>query len=122
MTNQNERLNVSMVKNQSRKLVFKHISRHGPVTRSDIATGTGLSHGTVKTLMDEFLNAGLVEEIKDNSPAIGRKPQKVHLRSEARKIGVLEIAPDRLIYSELNLLLEPTSPPIITTRPAEVEY
>ncbi len=111
-----------MVKDQSRKLVFKHISRHGPVTRSDISLSTGLSHGTVKTLMDEFLDAGLIEEKKDNSPAIGRKPSKVHLRPEARRIGVLEIAPDRLTYSDLNLLLEPTSPPIITTRPADVEY
>ncbi|RKX84180.1 MAG: hypothetical protein DRP70_13635, partial [Spirochaetes bacterium] len=93
VTRQSERLNVSMVKDQSRKLVFKHISRYGSVTRSDISRGTGLSHGTVKTLMDEFLKAGLIEEKKDNSPAVGRKPRKVQLRADARRIGVLEIAP-----------------------------
>jgi predicted NBD/HSP70 family sugar kinase len=122
VTNRNERLNVSMVKDQSRKLVFQHITRHGPVTRSDISLSTGLSHGTVKTLMDEFLAAGLVEERKDNSPAVGRKPGKVYLKPGARRIGVLELAPDRLTYSDLNLALEPISPPIITTRPSGAEY
>lgn len=122
VTRQSERLNVSMVKDQSRKLVFKHISRYGSVTRSDISRGTGLSHGTVKTLMDEFLKAGLIEEKKDNSPAVGRKPRKVQLRADARRIGVLEIAPDRLIYSDLNLSLEPVSPPLIATRPSGVKY
>jgi len=111
-----------MVKDQSRKLVFRHISRFGPVTRSDISAGTGLSHGTVKTLMDEFLKAGLVEEKKDHSPAVGRKPRKVHLRSDARRIGVLEMAPDRLTYSDLNLSLEPVSPPLVAARPQEMEY
>lgn len=122
VTNRNERLNVSMVKDQSRKLVFQHITRHGPVTRSDISLSTGLSHGTVKTLMDDFLAAGLVEEKKDNSPAVGRKPSKVYLKTEARRIGVLELAPDRLTYSDLNLALEPISPPIITARPPGAEY
>ena len=111
-----------MVKDQSRKLVFNYIKRHGPVTRSDISRFTGLSHGTVKTLMDEFLEAGLIEEKKDNSPAVGRKPRKVQLRPEARRIGVLELAPDRITYSDLNLALEPFSPPVITIRPPDTEY
>ncbi len=119
---QNDRLNISMVKDQSRKLVFNYISRHGSVTRSDISKSTGLSHGTVKTLMDEFLEAGLIEEKKDNSPAVGRKPRRVLLQPGARRIGVLELAPDRLTYSDLNLSLEPLSPPIVTTRPAGADY
>ena len=54
-----ERLSVSMVKNQSRKLIFKHILQKTPVTRADISIETGLSQGTVKTIVDEIIQETL---------------------------------------------------------------
>jgi len=103
-----ERLNVSMVKSQSRRLVFRHIFRHGPVTRAEIAQETGLSQGTVKTVVDEFLASGILTETKDASAQVGRKPLKVLLRREARTFGVLNIQPDRTEMHLLDLSLQPT--------------
>jgi len=105
-----ERLNVSMVKSQSRRLVFRHIFRHGPVARGSIAHDTGLSQGTVKTVIDEFFRSGILVESKDRTAQVGRKPLKVYLRREARTFGVLNIQPDRSELHLLDLQLQPIGP------------
>lgn len=102
-----ERLNVSMVKSQSRRLVFRHIFRHGPVTRPEIAQETGLSQGTVKTVVDEFMATGLLVERKDTTAQVGRKPLELTLNREARSFGVLSIQPDRAELQQLDLTLQP---------------
>lgn len=102
-----ERLNVSMVKSQSRRLVFSHIFRHSPVTRAEIAQQTGLSQGTVKTVVDEFMEGEILSETKDRSAQVGRKPHKVVLRREARTFGALYIQPDRVEMHLLDLTLQP---------------
>jgi len=105
-----ERLNVSMVKSQSRRLVFRHIFRHGPVARGGIARDTGLSQGTVKTVIDEFFGSGILVESKDQAAQVGRKPLRVYLRREARTFGVLNIQPDRCEVHLLDLQLQPIGP------------
>ncbi len=111
-----------MVKNQSRQLVFRHIFRNSPVTRAVIATKTGLSQGTVKTIVDEFLAAGIVEEKKDISVPVGRKPQKVYLCPAARTFCVLNLQPGRVEFHRLNLSLHPVEPAVITSLPASDAY
>jgi len=117
-----ERLSVSMVKNQSRQLVFRHIFRQSPVTRAVIATETGLSQGTVKTIVDEFLAAGIVEEKKDNLAPVGRKPRKVDIHAPARTFGVLHLQPGRAEFHRLDLLLEPSEPPVAASLPVSGNY
>jgi predicted NBD/HSP70 family sugar kinase len=115
-----------MVKNQNRQLVFRHLFRNNPVTRATIATETGLSQGTVKTIIDEFLGAGIVEERKDVSAPVGRKPSKVYLNATARTFGVLNIRPGRLEFHELDLALEPLRDPAVAVEeaalPSSQEY
>lgn len=106
-TESRERLNVSMVKSQSRRLVFRQIFHHAPVTRADIAEQTRLSHGTVKTVMDEFLEAGIVKEEKDLSVQVGRKPYRVTLLREASTFAVVSIQPGRAEVHLLDLSLQP---------------
>jgi len=117
-----ERLSVSMVKNQSRNLVFMHIFRNSPMTRAVISTETGLSQGTVKTIVDEFLAAGIVEEKKHTSAPVGRKPQKVNLHVTARAFGVLQLQPGRVEFHRLDLSLQPVEPPVIASLSASDEY
>ncbi len=102
-----ERLNVTMVKSQSRRLVFRHIFHHAPVTRADIAEQTQLSHGTVKTVVDEFLEAGIATEEKDTTVQVGRKPFRVTLVREASTFAVVSIQPGRAEVHLLDLLLQP---------------
>ncbi len=117
-----ERLSVSMVKNQSRRLIFRHIFRNSPVTRAVIATETGLSQGTVKTIVDEFLGAGIVEEKKDVSAPVGRKPQKVYLCPTARTFCVLNLQPGRVEFHRLDLSLQPIEPSVTASLPASDAY
>jgi len=117
-----ERLSVSMVKIQSRQLVFRHIFRNSPVTRAVIAIETGLSQGTVKTIVDEFLAAGIVEEKKDNSTPVGRKPQKVYLCSTARTFCVLHLQPGRAEFHRLDLALQPVDPSVAVSLPSSDAY
>lgn len=102
-----ERLNVSMVKNQSRRLVFRHVFQHGPVTRAAIAQETGLSQGTVKTIVDELVSSGVVTETKDRTAQVGRKPLKLNLKRDARTFAVLNIQPERTELHLLDLNLQP---------------
>lgn len=102
-----ERLNVSMVKSQSRRMVFRRIFADSPVTRAEIAGETGLSQGTVKTVVDEFMQSGILVERKDQSAQVGRKPLAVFLRREARTFGALYIQPDRIEMHLLDLTLQP---------------
>ena len=102
-----ERLNVSMVKSQSRRLVFRHIFQHGPVTRAAIAQETGLSQGTVKTIVDELVSSDIVTETKDRTAQVGRKPLKLNLKRDARTFAVLNIQPERTELHLLDLSLQP---------------
>jgi predicted NBD/HSP70 family sugar kinase len=111
-----------MVKNQSRQLIFRHIFRNSPVTRAVIAIETGLSQGTVKTIVDEFLAAGIVEEKKDNSAPVGRKPQKVYLCPTARTFGVLHLQPGRADFHPLDLSLHPVEPSVTASLAASDGY
>jgi transcriptional regulator of PTS gene len=117
-----ERLSVSKVKHQSRRLVFKHIFQNTPVTRAAIATQTGLSQGTVKTIVDEFLESGIVKEQKDTTAPVGRKPQKVHLQPDSRMFGVLHLKPGRMEFHLLDLRLQPVDPSPAVLRPSGERY
>ena len=117
-----ERLSVSTVKHQSRRLVFRHIFQSSPVTRAEIAARTGLSQGTIKTIVDELLQSGIVDEQKDTSAPVGRKPQKVHLRSSARTFGVLHLQPGQMEFHRLDLALQPAEPVPAIFRPSVAGY
>lgn len=122
LTGRQERLNVSMVKDQSRKLVFLDVFRHGPITRADIAGSTGLSQGTVKTVIDEFLAAGIVEEKTNTTTTVGRKPRMVTLKSRSRCLGILEISSGLLEFCYLDLSLEPVGSPHRESVPADTDF
>lgn len=104
------RLNVSMVKNQSRKLVFRRIFRDYPVTRAEIVTDTSLSHGTVRTIVDELLAAHVIEERKDISAPVGRKPKKIFLRRDACVFAVIHVQPGSVDLHVVDLALDPILP------------
>ncbi|MFB8007891.1 ROK family protein [Nocardia sp. NPDC056000] len=42
--------------------VLRHIAEHGPCARTDIATATGLAHGSVTALVGDLIERGLVYE------------------------------------------------------------
>ncbi len=92
MTNIKAKLDVSMVKAQNRRLVFEEIANRAPTTRLAIAHNTRLSAGTVKTLIEELIEYGVVREAKTARSAVGRRPNQVEFVPEARKILCLDLA------------------------------
>ncbi|MFI6869473.1 ROK family protein [Nocardia sp. NPDC050406] len=50
------------VRRRNLGLVLRHIAEHGPCARSEIATGTGLAHGSVTALVADLVERGLVGE------------------------------------------------------------
>ncbi|NNH72246.1 ROK family transcriptional regulator [Nocardia uniformis] len=50
------------VRRRNLGLVLGHIADHGPCARSEVATATGLAHGSVTTLVGDLQERGLVRE------------------------------------------------------------
>ncbi len=99
----NTRMNVGMVKDQSRKLVFKSILNSDGITRLEIGRNTELSLGTVKTLVEEFLQTGIINEVKDESTTVGRKPKIISLQVDSRLMIILHFNRLHFHYILLNL-------------------
>jgi|GEM_PF-1483544 len=99
------RLNVSMVKDQSRKLIFQQILNQEKLTRNDLARNTNLSLGTVKSVYEEFVSEGIILEEKDTSRSVGRKPSFIKLLPDSKFVCVLSITKDHFHCHVLNLKL-----------------
>lgn len=100
------RMNVGMVKDQSRKLVFRSIINNKGITRLEIARQAELSLGTVKTIVEEFLRIGIINEVKDNSTTVGRKPKIISMQSDSRLMIILHFNRLHFQYTLLNLSRE----------------
>lgn len=53
--------------------VLRHVHVHGPASRAQLTSEMGLNRSTIKALVEELAEAGLVvEQLPDNHPAAGR--------------------------------------------------
>ncbi|MGN6089260.1 MAG: ROK family protein [Actinomycetes bacterium] len=53
--------------------VLRHVHVHGPASRAQLTSEMGLNRSTIKALVEELAEAGLVvEELPDNHPGAGR--------------------------------------------------
>ncbi|MCU1645099.1 MAG: family transcriptional regulator [Nocardia sp.] len=50
------------VRRRNLGLVLRHIAAHGPCARTEVATATGLAHGSVTALAGDLVERGLVRE------------------------------------------------------------
>lgn len=100
------RMNVGMVKDQSRKFVFRSIINSKGITRLEIARQAELSLGTVKTIVEEFLQIGIINEVKDNSTTVGRKPKIISMLADSRLMIILHFNRLHFQYTLLNLSRE----------------
>ncbi len=100
------RMNVGMVKDQSRKLVFRSILKSKGITRLEIGRQAELSLGTVKTIVEEFLQIGIIKEVKDNSTIVGRKPKIISLQPDSRLMIILHFNRLHFQYTLLDLSRE----------------
>lgn len=73
--------------------VLGHVHRAGSVSRSDLATATGLNRSTIGTLVAELHGRGLVEEVKP-PPGTDRTPGRPSPLVQAHGDGVTVLACD----------------------------
>lgn len=67
-----EAVRLSDVRRHHLAVVLGRLLRHGPRSRADLARETGLTKGTVSTLVADLLACDLVAEIAEQSGAVGR--------------------------------------------------
>lgn len=117
------RLDVTMVKAQNRRLVFDAVVASAPTTRAEIAQQTHLSAGTVATILDELVRAGVVREVKETrksvGPAVGRRPHRVEFLPKAARILSVDLASVTPSYSVIDLALSTESSCHFTAEPDE---
>jgi len=75
--------NQDLVRELNKAVILNIIWRHAPISRAEIARVSGLTRGTVSSLVDELIRDSLVKEIGTGTSAMGRKPIMLQLNAGA---------------------------------------
>ncbi|MGE5571481.1 MAG: ROK family protein [Bacteroidota bacterium] len=75
--------NQDLVKELNKAVILNIIWRHAPISRAEIARVSGLTRGTVSSLVDELIVDSYVKEIGTGTSAMGRKPIMLQLNAGA---------------------------------------
>jgi predicted NBD/HSP70 family sugar kinase len=94
------RADQSTVRRSNLGVVLQHVASHGPCSRARIAAQTGLTRGTVSSLVAELVELALVRDSGDDGRdgSIGRPAQPLELADVLVAVG-LEINVDSLEVS-----------------------
>lgn len=87
---------IERVREHSRSLVLDSLLERSDdrLSRSDISWATGLSNPTVSTVLQEFLQLELIEEVGQSSTTGGRPAQLVRLKPQASCVLSVDLAVD----------------------------
>jgi predicted NBD/HSP70 family sugar kinase len=91
------RADQTTVRRSNLGVVLQHVANHGPCSRAQIAGATGLTRGTVSSLVGELVQLELLKESCGDEPArrVGRPAQPLELAGAVAAIG-LEVNVDYL--------------------------
>lgn len=85
---------------ESRRLLLREISLHGPLPRINLSERTGISRATVTAVTADLIKGGLIEEVPRDSrpdePGRGRPRIDLKIAGGARMVAGLKVS-DRLI-------------------------
>ncbi|MBC8990777.1 MULTISPECIES: ROK family transcriptional regulator [Micromonospora] len=81
----------------NRAAVLRHVRRHAPCSRADVAARTGLNKATVSSLVAELIEHGLLRETGLTENRVGR-PATMLVLDGARYVGLgLRVGADELV-------------------------
>ncbi|MFD6666065.1 ROK family protein [Micromonospora chalcea] len=81
----------------NRAVVLRHVRRHAPCSRADVAAHTGLNKATVSSLVGELIEHGLLRETGLTENRVGR-PATMLVLDGARYVGLgLRVGADELV-------------------------
>jgi predicted NBD/HSP70 family sugar kinase len=84
--------------------VLERLHRSGPMSRSELATATGLNRSTVAELLGVLTELGLIEQGPDTMPSgPGRPSPVVQPRPEGATVLAVELAVDSLAVATIGL-------------------
>lgn len=95
-------ISVNTVKKQNRANVFHALLDTREITRTELARATGLSLGTITTIIDELAHHGLASETKSASGSVGRKPNIVKLELTGKRVIAIDLSSNHLRFELLN--------------------
>lgn len=75
-------INHDMMRNENILLVLQCIQEKGPLLRKDVKEYTGLSSGSISTIVAELLEKGLIKEIESDTKQRGRNPSMLDVCTE----------------------------------------
>ncbi|MEV6774118.1 ROK family transcriptional regulator [Nocardia sp. NPDC051030] len=85
------------VRRRNLGLVLRHIAEHGPCARTEVATATGLAHGSVTTLVADLVDRGLIgEDDAQRSGGRGRPGRPVRLAPSRALTIAVQITSEQL--------------------------
>lgn len=81
----------------NRAAVLRHVRRHAPCSRADVAAHTGLNKATVSSLVAELIEHGLLRETGLTENRVGR-PATMLVLDGSRYVGLgLRVGADELV-------------------------
>ncbi len=92
------------VRRQNRGLVLSALRRHGPMSRTQLATATGLSNASLTAIGGELIAQGILQEGAPRTPpgARGRPAVEVTFNREAAYAAIIELDVNRVRCSLVN--------------------
>ncbi|TDC78891.1 ROK family transcriptional regulator [Micromonospora sp. KC606] len=87
----------------NRAVVLRHVRRHAPCSRADIAAHTGLNKATVSSLVTELIDRRLLRETGLTENRVGRPATMLVLDGEPYAALGMEIGADELMVVAVDL-------------------
>lgn len=72
-------INHDMMRSENTLMVLQCIQEKGPLLRKDVKEYTGLSSGSVSTIVAELLEKGIIKEIESDTRQRGRNPSMIDI-------------------------------------------
>ncbi|QRF22419.1 ROK family protein [Alicyclobacillus sp. TC] len=73
----------TLIKELNKNIIMNLIRNQSPISRAQISVESGLNKATVSSIVDEFIQEGLVIELGPARSAIGRRPRMLGFNATA---------------------------------------
>lgn len=94
------------LKNVNTSLIMNSIRDRGNATRGEISNDTGLSHTTVRAILNELMDLNEIVSVGLGESSGGRRAERYKINSNKRYLLALSLEKDRVVYRVINTLGE----------------
>jgi predicted NBD/HSP70 family sugar kinase len=92
-----------LIKDLNRSIVANFIRENGPVSRTTIAACTNLAQPTLTTIINLFLNEGIIHENGKGESSGGRRPSLFEFNTQYGFIIGIKVEIDRVLFGLIDL-------------------